>query len=542
MSLKTLSYLFILLLSLGVSSLSSAKNVYIDSHLKPTSQAKAEFYVELPLQKTEESQRWKIDIYNKDSQKIRFQGELTKPALSGNLIGDYRYFYANGQVQISGTFDGKEQQTGIEKRFDKQGHLVALSHFAHGKRTGLNQTYYLSGKPKIKAEYVKGQRHGIYQRFNKAGQLIEQRHYQHGKLDGISESFYPNGQRRKAIPYVKGQKEGKQTQYNREGQLSKQELFHQDKRIESRRYFKTYMQLKKYNREGQEIYEQHIDHNGASTYEKTNQPLETKRANQYWLITERHIKNGVIIEQDIRNTATRLKTHEEYNAEGTLTHSDSSEYDTHGNNIRQGRYYALFSHYLYPDTKMETEYFYQDDQLNGPYKKVTLDGKFLETGQYKDNHKVGLWLYKYSDSGTTKENYAEDGHKEGLFEYVQTDGQLRYRKHYHQGKLDGDYEKYSKTGELIGKGNYRQGKKQGHWTFKDRRYPSLHYVIHGEFNQGIQVGQWETRTQAGELVEKHNYDATGKLDGAQYYYDENGKQAGVRYYHHGEYQKIAPKQ
>jgi len=106
---------------------------------------------------------------------------------AGELRGDYKTYFANGQIQEMGQWVNKKNK-GEFFRYYENGNIH--QHFlfnAEGKRSGMQFTYFENGQLAIEVSVENGLEQGICSRYDKNGALIAETLFENGvakELDG----------------------------------------------------------------------------------------------------------------------------------------------------------------------------------------------------------------------------------------------------------------------------------------------------------------------------------------------------------------------
>ncbi|MBC7862229.1 MAG: toxin-antitoxin system YwqK family antitoxin [Bacteroidia bacterium] len=187
---------------------------------------------------------------------------------------------------------------------------------------------------------------------------------------------------------------------------------------------------------------------------------------------------------------------------------------------------------------------------DGAYNKKRENGTLLESGEYKNNKKVGTWktfredgatIYKqteYSLNGSCKEtqfgengkilsviNTNKEGKRHGLVQFYDNNGILQEEITYDNDSKTGPCKNFSGL-LLVKSGQYLDGKQNGPWKFYDvkgnleaeRTYTNgtqngpckLYYngklSSTGQFKDGKKEGEWKTYDRESGAVKKtENY-------------------------------------
>lgn len=165
-------------------------------------------------------------------------GEILQSATQyhhGQRNGLFRQWYANGQLEIEGSFLN-DLPEGSWKRYNEEGLLIlecectqgeivgeATSYYPNGQcsRRWLNQKgklhgasiiYDMSGQTLLKEHYQRGRREGLLKRWQ-VNILVERSHWKNGEQHGIYESFWWDGQPLEQGSYEQGLRDGPWKRY-----------------------------------------------------------------------------------------------------------------------------------------------------------------------------------------------------------------------------------------------------------------------------------------------------------------------------------------
>jgi|GEM_PF-3412387 antitoxin component YwqK of YwqJK toxin-antitoxin module len=156
------------------------------------------------------------------------------------------------------------------------------------------------------------------------------------------------------------------------------------------------------------------------------------------------------------------------------------------------------TYYDYKKTKVKEEYYLNSaGQMNGLYKQYLESGLVEVQGNYKNDKKVGTWVFTLDAQGHKNINtYDNDGNANGFFvehcfghpnsklsegsyktgqkdgiwkeyfcpsETVTKSDQIQKLSNYSLGKLNGTYTEYFENGKIKMTGNYKLNEKDAEW-------------------------------------------------------------------------------
>ncbi|MFM2478255.1 hypothetical protein [Celerinatantimonas sp. MCCC 1A17872] len=531
--LKLNAILVALLISL-VSVNVFAKTTYLDKDWNPTTKEKAKFYQATP-EKLKSEPGWKERVYFAKNNQLYFEGKTIQAEINSTAIGPYKYYYDNGQIQGTGARDSQGKAHGEIKVFTRDGKLIKLFHFYHGKLTGVGKEFYprsgklysiehykndkLNGEAKYYHQngqlsalihFIDGKRHGEVKQYNDKNQLVAILNYQNGKYQGENKTFYNNGKRRSITFYRHGQREGTWKFYAPDGHLTAKSTYHKNIK-RSEQYFKadgTLLRERKYNQRKQKIYSAHYS-DGKNDYQTQTWSFDAKgHATGQVKRTYTQGKLAQLLNIDSGKNST---LHERYDSQGNLTYHEKKI-----NGHLDGRYFSSEYIQYANNLKLIIEAFYQDGQHEGNYKKTISDGSLAIIGQYHQDKKVGAWSVKKGNS-LKKQHYDNHGQLDGTQKEFYQD-QLIKLAHFSHGQQIGLYEEFQ-NGQIITKGHYRSGKRNGPWQLQKEHTEN---ILTGNYNNGVAVGQWQEHSKEGYLLGSGQYNREGKQQGKVYQFNRQG--------------------
>lgn len=106
-------------------------------------------------------------------------------------IGEYKYYYKNGEPAYIWNFDEEGARNGTQKYFHENGNLRIEGEWIAGKETGLINEYYENGNLKISSEWNEGRFNGIKKEYYANGTIKSERFYNDGQIDENLTVYYP---------------------------------------------------------------------------------------------------------------------------------------------------------------------------------------------------------------------------------------------------------------------------------------------------------------------------------------------------------------
>lgn len=145
----------------------------------------------------------------------------------GRRQGEWRDYYANGQLRYEGRFKN-DKCKGVFKYYDEQGNLKATNEFDKSGEKALNKTYAPNGRMIASGYYVNQKKEGEWKYYDaNSGQLRLVEDNQNGKVHGWSRLFNPNnGVLAEETQYVNGVPEGQCRKFSDTGVLLMECQYH----------------------------------------------------------------------------------------------------------------------------------------------------------------------------------------------------------------------------------------------------------------------------------------------------------------------------
>ena len=138
-----------------------------------------------------------------------------------------KVYYIEGGVAYQVNYVNNKRD-GKMTWWDKQGNLLKVIHYDHGKLEGWEITYFPDGKIKAKQLYKNDKREGLYKEYYDNGQLALVVPYKNGKKEGMQKEYTYDGHLYTEVLYKNNYKEGKQKWYDKNGKVVKEEEFVHD--------------------------------------------------------------------------------------------------------------------------------------------------------------------------------------------------------------------------------------------------------------------------------------------------------------------------
>lgn len=94
--------------------------------------------------------------------------------------------------------------TGRAEWFHDNGQLMTYIYYIDGKRSGVNEDFFVDGLLSERSIYVNGKRNGLHEEYYPNGQLMERRHYVYGQGNGLWERYSEDGTLKSSEYYIDG--------------------------------------------------------------------------------------------------------------------------------------------------------------------------------------------------------------------------------------------------------------------------------------------------------------------------------------------------
>ena len=156
-----------------------------------------------------------------------FAQDFNRTDGKGRRQGEWRDYYANGQLRYEGRFKN-DKCKGVFKYYDEQGNLKATNEFNKSGEKALNKTYAPNGRMIATGNYVNQKKEGEWKYYDAtSGQLRLVEDNQNGKVHGWSRLYNPNnGVLAEETQYVNGVPEGQCRKFSDTGVLLMECQYH----------------------------------------------------------------------------------------------------------------------------------------------------------------------------------------------------------------------------------------------------------------------------------------------------------------------------
>lgn len=178
--------------------------------------------------------KWGNDLHQGCAQSLRSDGTAlwhgpyrlrfgSGDVLEGEYVdnkkqGIWREYFANGKKRSEGAYD-HDLLTGEHRRWDDEGHLLAVNHYRAGFADGVQTTFLPSGQKQSEATFALGKQVGLAQEWYADGTRKSECRYEAGDLHGLCRKWHANGKIALAGEFERGQLNGKWTVWHENGQV-----------------------------------------------------------------------------------------------------------------------------------------------------------------------------------------------------------------------------------------------------------------------------------------------------------------------------------
>ncbi|WP_186279843.1 toxin-antitoxin system YwqK family antitoxin [Fluviicola chungangensis] len=133
---------------------------------------------------------WKFYVLEDKTFRKILQKEVTYT--KGKKTGAYTYFFPNGKVSMTGSFD--ENKMTEVKVYYEDGKLFRSTFVLAGKRTGKSTNFYPDGKPMLECTYMNDTLNGSFHSYYPNEKDEEVSFFKMGQPDGTYKYYHENGQ------------------------------------------------------------------------------------------------------------------------------------------------------------------------------------------------------------------------------------------------------------------------------------------------------------------------------------------------------------
>ncbi|MCC5917532.1 MAG: hypothetical protein JJU02_09430, partial [Cryomorphaceae bacterium] len=516
--------------------------------------------------------------YHSGSKGVQMFGEVE----DGNMIGEWKFFFDNGQMSSTGNFDNEGNRTGEWYFYHRDGLLREIERYKKGELHDTNFVFYKNGVIEREVVYNEGdptealnyynsgillnhmqlkdgKRHGPYFHYHVNGKFQAKSNFKDGELDGESLNYFDDGRVetvkqykegkldgpyidffRDSILYMKGQyidgeETGEWEYYHENGKLARKGAFEKGKRTG------LWVEYSKGGKKSVEaIYEEGKLNGLVTNYDLQERVVyvETYEKGKLTAYTQFDADGNEVKSVSARKGNIDVEIKNVYGittVKGKIVSGDRDgkwEYfDDHGVKTRETYYRkdelnGLATHF-YPDGKISAKTPFSDGSENGLTRGYHRNGALRTIGHFRDGRRVDLW-YDFYSSGVP-------------------DGRVFYRN----GSFYGDYHTFSIVPDVtLEKLNYPDGNFEQFIRFDTLGNPTDTFnIVRGESDFGLKdangtvryKGAYKYGTRHGLITfynglgvktSEGNYRLAYK-DGTWKHYFRDGKLSQVEQYKNG---------
>jgi antitoxin component YwqK of YwqJK toxin-antitoxin module len=150
---------------------------------------------------------------------------------------------------------------------------------------------------------------------------------------------------------------------------------------------------------------------------------------------------------------------------------------------------------FWPNKKVASRQHMVQGKADGIYQELTVRGKVVVEGHYRNDVKHGSWKEWTADGVPTLEQMWRRGKLDGAVKKF-VDGKLATEASYKDGKATGPYTEYRGSKPAV-TGQFQDDRKAGTWTQYD---PEGHTVLTASYRDGVLEGVWRQLVD-GAVVE-----------------------------------------
>lgn len=400
-------------------------------------------------------------------------------------------------------------KSGLKKRYNDQGLLMAEENYSSNKRDKISKYYFEDGSIHLITNYEMDFKQGKSIEYGKEGYIISIRKYENdfmvdqelinrrdtrGLKTGVWKQFHHNGFVKLEGKYVKDKRHSFYREYSADGKL-----------------------LNTYKYEHGELVENAVEFTDIKI-DREYYPGAKVRSE---MTLVNGVANGVYREYNIQGDVTAAKIYSQghVTGEGIISKKGLKQFDWK-------EYYVL-------------------SMLNDSSEVLRA------TGDYKDNVKVGEWIFYHESGAIEQRGSYKNGKPTGNWKWFYESGNILREEVFIKGKENGLMVEYSDSGSVIIKGELVGGLKEGKWIYEmgdhrevgeyidDKKHGIWQYFFNngglnfeGEFVDGDSNGIHKYYYENGKLMEEKSY-IMGVKDGSWKKYDKEGNLSLVSVYEGG---------
>ena len=415
---------------------------------------------------------------------------------------------------------------GVFKKYDGSDFdhdpLLVKGNYKYGEKNGLWKHYYEKGKLKKQATFLNGKKNGFSKVYSPDGQIIQEESWKEGVKNGVQKYY-------SLVAEFGVNTESYEEEYDGYDELEGDELEAYADNREHEKYYEKVIKII-----GSEYYIPEMEDARIDLIEIDGEiPVQISRE-ENWKYGK---KNGEFkyFNNDSILEGVKAKLEEEYKWIDDKLDGITKSYYLNGNIQKEGyiksdvindsqRPFIISSHgfwrYYYPDGNIQEEGNYIDSKRDSIWKYYYKNGSPKEEGAWKDDSKDGLWkYYNEEDSLLKSEGNWKDDSKDGIWKYYYKNGTIKEEGNYKHNIQEGLWRYYYQNGNLKEEGTWNDLKKHGLWKSYDEKNGQLE--IEGTFKDNKKDGLWKWYYKNGKLREEKNF-IDDEVHGKTKEYDNEG--------------------
>ena len=424
-------------------------------------------------------------------------------------------YYSNGKKSSEGMMrNGKPD--GYWKTYNEKGIIKSEGSRKDFELDSTWKFYDNEGKISMEINYKKGRKDGIRKTYAE-NETIEE-NFKEDVKQGYTFYYFPDGKVKQKILFKDGLEDGTSFEYDKNGIITS-----------IAQYKKGFL----VNRDNINRF----DYNGLKRglwkefYENGSVKSEC--------IYLDGKKNGFLKEYSEEGNLVKIEKY--INGEKQLDAPELKNYEIRYDYYPNGKIKVAGSYYnnkaegvrreYSPDGKIEKSYILMDGKVTGMgivdengwkqgrWKEYYDDGSLKQEGSYLNTKKTGEWKFYFPGSGNVIEQigtYTKSGKPDGEWKWFYESGHIHRIENFNNGIEDGPMEEKTDSGMVIMKGNYQDGLEDGSW-----KYQLEGHREEGKYVDGKRTGVWKHYFPNGILSFEGNYD-DGQPNGVHKIYWENG--------------------
>jgi antitoxin component YwqK of YwqJK toxin-antitoxin module len=414
---------------------------------------------------------------NSDNHHIELLGDFELINNGQNVVGDIKFYGAEGRMTAEGTFNEEGNKEGLWKYYHSNGRLkekqitdngdpidTMYSYnpngllrlkvpYQNGKVDGnvlifdngvLSRTlpykdgaigsgemvdYHTVGTEDIRLQVLDGKANGPFKSYYDSGEIYREGKQKDGDLIGERITYFKTGEISYKENFLDGVKDGEYVSYYFNGQLEAKGTYKEGNKVGKWEYF-----YRNGNKRSVESFDERGKENG----------LEINYTKQGWKLSEYTYNKGMI------------DSYKFFNQEGDILSQDERK-------AGELKYIAFYQNGL-----KSSEGNFNKEGKDGEWKFYNYNGSLDRIEKYKDGIRIGDYE-KYFANGDLEIKYSfdENGNSNGYYRNYYRNGKLYRQGFLKDGERDGPWETYHRNGALKSSNFYNDFESQGFSTSYD---------------------------------------------------------------------------